>query len=187
MNSPYSDLAAHIFAAAPSAKEYEHADCRTSEESFRARRDAGAGEVTGAKALLLKVDLRGGDSCFVLLILPGFFKLDSKALKERFREHLPEAKKFRFASAQEMHDVARGMQPGCMPPYGRPIFPDIAKLFIDEAVLNEEQVGFNAARFDRSIVLSSKDYQATAHADGVFAFSEPPALVDAVVNAELSA
>lgn len=173
MDTPYAELVTYIFESAGSAQEYEHPECRTSEESFRARKDAGAGEVTGAKALLLKVDLRGGVPSYVLLVLPGFYKLDSKTLKEQFRQFLPEAKKFRFASADEMHDAARGMQPGCMPPYGKPIYPDIAKLFVDEAMLDEDRIGFNAARFDRSIVVSVADYLVSAQPDAVFSFSGP--------------
>lgn len=68
-----------------SFRELEHAATRTSEESAQARGEALS---IGAKALLLKID-----DAYKLLILPADRRLDSKAIKKRFR-----ARKVRFAT-----------------------------------------------------------------------------------------
>lgn len=73
-----------------------------------------------------------------------------------------------------MERVARGVQPGKMPPFGRPIFPDIAYTFVDEALLKHDKVGFNAAHFEKSIIMPTKDLLEIVPHDGVFACSTEP-------------
>lgn len=175
MATPHEDLVQYLRAHVPDLRTYEHPECRTSEESFRARAAAGAGWVIGAKAILMKVDLRGADAphTFALFVLPGNHRIDSRRLKTTLKEFLPEARAFRFATAEEMAEHARGMQPGTMPPFGRPLFPEIGPVFVAKALTEHAELGFNAARLDRSMVMRTADYVACARHSGVFEFSAP--------------
>src|SRR5437868_13360606 len=123
MASANEDLLSYLEANSTTVKLYEHRECRTSEESAQARAEAGAGMVTGAKAILIKIDVRGGGPQFFLLVLPGFSRVDSKRLRTELKDRVSGFRSFRFATSDEMAQVARGMQPGCMPPFGKPIFP----------------------------------------------------------------
>jgi prolyl-tRNA editing enzyme YbaK/EbsC (Cys-tRNA(Pro) deacylase) len=171
MSSPHDDLVSHIRSTTANAQELKHVECRTSEESARARAEGGAGYVTGAKAILMKLEVKGAKAIFALLVLPGFSKIDSKELKAKLKNLLPEVRSFRFARPEEMHEHARGMQPGCMPPFGRPLFPGISKVFVDSSICEHDKVGFNAARLDRSVVLPTSEYLKSVEHDGVFSFA----------------
>ncbi|MBL8031597.1 MAG: hypothetical protein JNK33_04725 [Candidatus Doudnabacteria bacterium] len=145
-----------------------HEVCRTSEESARVRKAAGMPDAIGAKALLCKLDWRGGTSEFITLVLPGTHTLDKTKLKTA----LPALKQFRFATPEELMSLA-GVVPGCMPPFGKHIFPDIGKLFVSSQIQNFERVAFNAAKLDTSIILLTTDYLRAATPDMVFDYSSP--------------
>ena len=152
---------------APSAKLFVHLASRTSEESMEARYQASGERATGAKALLVKMDMGDKPDAFAVIILPGFDKL-SKGLKQKLKVRVPGMRSFRFATPEEMEQKARGLQPGKMPPFGRPIFPDINFTFIDQALLNHKRIGFNAADFERSILMDTDDYLKIVIHDGIF-------------------
>jgi prolyl-tRNA editing enzyme YbaK/EbsC (Cys-tRNA(Pro) deacylase) len=181
MATPHDDLVRHLRAAFPGLRIYEHRESRTSEESFRARAAAGAGWVIGARAILMKVDLEGAVAphTFALFVLPGNHRIDSRQLKTALREFLPEARAHRLATTDEMAAHARGMQPGTMPPFGRPVFPEVGPVFVASALTEHGELGFNAARLDRSIVMRTADYLACARHRGVFAFTAPQETVAA--------
>jgi Ala-tRNA(Pro) deacylase len=146
---------------------FVHEDCRTSEESARVRKAAGMPDAIGAKAILCKVDFKTGSE-FVVFVLPGPHTIN----KQKLKAGLPELKQFRFATPDELMDIA-GVVPGCMPPFGSQIFPKVNKLYMSSAINNFERVAFNAAKLDTSIVLLKKDYLQSAKSDGVFDFSDP--------------
>jgi len=143
-----------------------HAECRTSEESAKARAEGGGGYVIGAKAILMKVERKTG-SFFDVFVLPGSNKIDSKVLKKK----LDNLKSFRFSTAEEMAEKTGGLVPGTMPPFAKPIFEDLGHLFIDSLLLEHELVGFNAACLTQSIVVSSQDYVRVATPAAIFPFS----------------
>jgi prolyl-tRNA editing enzyme YbaK/EbsC (Cys-tRNA(Pro) deacylase) len=161
-----------VMDGAPSAKLFEHPASKTSEESMEARHKASGERVTGAKALLIKIDVREQPDAFAVIVLPGFCKLDSKALKRELRERIPDVKNFRFANPDEMAAKARGIQPGKMPPFGRPLFPDVNFTFIDTGLLAHKRIGFNAADFESSIIMDMDDYLKIVTHDGIFACSD---------------
>jgi prolyl-tRNA editing enzyme YbaK/EbsC (Cys-tRNA(Pro) deacylase) len=167
----HEDVVAFISAGIPTAKLYEHPECRTSAESIEARYAASGLRVPGAKSLLMKLDVKDRDDVFAAIILPGFNKLDSKALKSELKTRVPGMQRMRFATPEEMFDIARGMQPGKMPPIGRPIFPKITYTFFDSALLDHELVGFNAAYFEKSFIVPTKELIALVPHDGVFTCS----------------
>jgi prolyl-tRNA editing enzyme YbaK/EbsC (Cys-tRNA(Pro) deacylase) len=165
------ELIAFITSNAPSAIVFSHPACKTSEESMEARFSASGEQVPGAKALLVKLDIRERPDTFAVLVLPGFNKLDSKVVKTQLRQHIEGLRDFRFATAEEMARVARGLQPGKMPPFGRPHFPDIVYTFIDETLLKYPRIGFSAADFEQSIIMDSTEYSNIVIHDGIFACS----------------
>jgi len=110
-------------------------------------------------------------SAFAVIILPGFSKLDSKVLKQELKVRVPGMHSFRFATPEEMDQTTRGMQPGKMPPFGRPIFPRIAYTFIDQALMDHARIGFNSADFERSIIMNTSEYVGIVVRDGMFACS----------------
>jgi len=129
-----------------------HEPSKTSEESRAVRASAGYPETEGAKALLTKFYFTEGD-VFATIVLPGSHTLD----KEKLLASIPGLKKIRFATPEEMGQLA-GVVPGCMPPFATPIFPDIPLLIIASALATFDRIGFNAAYLEKSIILSSTDY-----------------------------
>ena len=147
----------------------EHPPCRTSEESAKARAAAGGGAVCGAKAIVVKAKRKAGGSEFDVFVLPGSAKIISKLLLER----LPDIKEFRFALPTELAAQTGGLEAGMVPPFGQSVFEGIERLFVDEALLENEFVGFNAADLTRSIVVNTQDYIAAAKPNEIFTFSAP--------------
>ncbi len=164
----HEELVAFLREHAPSAKLFPHAASHTSEESMEARFKASGERVPGAKALLVKLDIRDQPDTFAVIVLPGFNKLDSKGVKQELRSRIEGLRDFRFATPEEMSCVARGLQPGKMPPFGRPFFPDIKYTFIDEELLKHPRIGFNAADFEHSAIIDSAEYAKLVEHDGVF-------------------
>jgi Ala-tRNA(Pro) deacylase len=106
-----------------------------------------------AKAMVLDLRGGGGGKRHVLAILPGNRKLDFNAVATLF-----EARKCGFASP----DTARaltGCVMGSVPPFS--LDPALA-LVVDQDLLANETLFFNAGRLDRSMELDTKDWLAVA-------------------------
>ena len=125
-----------------SFKEIHHGPTRTSEEAALAR---GVDLSLGGKALVLKID----DS-FRIFVLSASKKLDSGALKRYFK-----AKKIRFADKNELMSLT-GLVPGSVPPFGRPLIE--LELYVDQSIIDNEIIAFNAGSLTDSITMSIKDY-----------------------------
>ena len=135
-------------------RELHHEPTRTSEESARVR---GEELKNGGKAMLLKVDTR-----FMLFVLSAARRLDSSLVKARFK-----VKRLRFATADELMELT-GLVPGSVPPFGRPIFE--LDLFVDDSIMENERIAFNAGSLTDSIIMSVQDYARIIQAE-VFRFS----------------
>ena len=132
-----------------------HEPTFTSEESARAR---GEEVRIGGKALLIKTDDE-----FRLFVLSAARKLNAAAVKKHFG-----VKRIRFASSQELADRT-GLVPGSVPPFGRPILP--FDLYVDESIVTNDRIAFNAGSLTDSIILQTSDYMTVAKPT-VFSFSE---------------
>lgn len=137
---------AHLEAAGVPFEELEHAEVRTSAEAAAAR---GWPLERGAKALVFKVDGRFG-----VYVMSGSRSMHSRLV----RRHLG-ASRTRFATPEEL-DRLTGVEPGAVPPFGRPIFD--LPLYADPSVLEQERIGFTAGVRTRSILMSSADWQRVA-------------------------
>ncbi len=106
-----------------------------------------------AKAMVLDVRGGGGGKRHVLAILPGSRKLDFAAVAALF-----EARKCGFASPDTAQALT-GCVMGAVPPFA----PDPAiSIVVEEDLLSNETLFFNAGRLDRSMELDTKDWLAIA-------------------------
>ena len=139
-------------------RHLQHEPTPTSEDSARVR---GEPLKVGGKALVLKID-----EGFLLLVLSADRRLDSKRLRATLG-----ARKVRFATREELHELT-GLVPGSVPPFGRPLLP--LTLVVDESVLENERIAFNAGSLEESIIMSVEDWRACAQPSQVVAVTEPP-------------
>ena len=153
-NQVYTALCACLNKNNVPYREVQHQPTYTSEESSLAR---GEDLSIDGKALLIKVDDR-----FHLFVLSATRKCDSKRIKERFN-----AKKLRFATNEELFKFTE-LAPGSVPPFGHPILP--FDLFVDDSIVNNSKIAFNAGLLTTSIVMQVEDYLKIANAQ-VFSFS----------------
>ena len=106
-----------------------------------------------AKAMVLDVRGGGGGKRTVLAILPGNRKLDFDAVAALF-----EARKCGFASPQSAQALT-GCAMGAVPPFS--LNPDLS-VVVDEDLLANQTLFFNAGRLDRSMELDTRDWIAVA-------------------------
>lgn len=106
-----------------------------------------------AKAMVLDVRGGGGGRRHVLAILPGSRKLDFAAVASLF-----EARKCGFASPETAQELT-GCVMGSVPPFA--LDPALA-IVVDEDLLANETLFFNAGRLDRSMELDTQDWIAVA-------------------------
>lgn len=123
-------------------KKLHHKPTPTSEDAARERDED---VKIGGKAIVLKV----GDS-FKLFVLSGSRKLDSSAIRRHFN-----VTKIRFATQDELFELT-GLQPGAIPPIGKPILP--LDLYIDTSITENNQIAFNAGSLTDSIIMTVDDY-----------------------------
>lgn len=118
-----------------------HQPVFTSEEAAAVR---GVALSTGAKALICKVDDR-----FLMFVIPGDRKLDSKAVRQALGIHA-----LRFASREELSELT-GLPPGAVPPFGS-LFG--LPTYCDTRLGENERINFNAGDNSISISLRYEDY-----------------------------
>lgn len=99
---------------------------------------------SGAKALIVKAKHE-----FVMFVLPGDRKLDSKRIKAELGY-----KSFRFATPEEVEELT-GLQIGSIPPFGS-LFG--ITTYCDSALGDNERINFNAGTHTESINMSYQDY-----------------------------
>jgi len=107
-----------------------------------------------AKAMVLDVRGGGGGRRHVLAILPGSRKLDFNAVATLF-----EARKCGFASPDTAQELT-GCAMGAVPPFA--LNPALT-VVVDEDLLANDTLFFNAGRLDRSIELDTRDWLAAAN------------------------
>lgn len=106
-----------------------------------------------AKAMVLDVRGGGGGKRPVLAILPGSAKLDFNAVASLF-----EARKCGFASPETAQELT-GCVMGAVPPFA--LNPALS-IVVEEDLLANETLFFNAGRLDRSMELDTRDWIAVA-------------------------
>lgn len=103
----------------------------------------------GVKSLLLKAD----DS-FVLFVLPGIKRMDSKKIKV-----LLKTRDLRFATAIEVKNVLQCEIGSCFP-FGN-LIP--VSMYVDKSLLKSKIISFTPGIHTKSIRMRWKDYQKYVH------------------------
>ncbi len=106
-----------------------------------------------AKAMVLDVRGGGGGRRHVLAILPGSRKLDFAAVAALF-----EARKCGFATPETAQELT-GCVMGSVPPFA--LNPALA-IVVEQDLLANPTLFFNAGRLDRSMELDTRDWLAVA-------------------------
>ena len=140
--NPYTQLVELFSSNNVEYELIEHEPVYTSSEAANIR---GLGLKNGAKSLLLKIDDQ-----FMMFVLPGDQKLDSKKLKI-----LTGSKKIRFASPEEVEEIT-GTQIGAVYPFG-----EIAgvPMYVDIKLAENEIIAFNPGVHDKSIIMKWSEYK----------------------------
>ena len=135
----------------------EHAAVKTSEEAALTR---GTPLAIGGKSLLFKI---GKQPDFRLFVVSAALRTDNRPMRRFFG-----VQKLRFARREELLSLT-GLEPGCVPPFGRPLFD--LPLYVDAGIAAGEEIAFTAADHRVSIRMKMGDYLAVAKPEAVFAFS----------------
>lgn len=120
----------------------DHEPVFTSEQAAKIR---GTQMASGAKALVLKASGK-----FIMVVLPGDRRMDSKKFKSAHG-----IKDLRFATPQEVEQIADGVKVGAVHPLGN--IHGMA-VYVDKKLGENEKIVFNAGLHDRSIIMLYKDY-----------------------------
>lgn len=123
-------------------QEIDHAPAPTCEEAAIARNE----ELKfGGKTLLLK-----DKSDYRLFVISAAKQVDNKKVRKILR-----SQKLRFATRNELMDLI-GVESGALPPFGRDILP--YDLYIDESIVANDKICFNAGLLTKSFILDINDY-----------------------------
>jgi len=129
-------------------ESFEHGvTVRTSEQAAALRPNYTLSEA--AKALIVRLKIPHQGKLFVMAVLPGDKKFDSKKLKQAAG-----ASDLRFATETEVYELTSGVKPGGVPPFGN-LFGIAA--YADKGVFSNQKIIFNAGR-DVPIAMLSADY-----------------------------
>lgn len=142
MNNPYPHILKFLQDNNIDYELIEHEPVFTSKQAGQIR---GVSESQGAKSLLLKAD-----KDFLLVIIPGNRRLDSKKLKQ-----LLALKNLRFALPLEVVEVM-GCEIGSCYPFGNLI--DV-EMLVDTALSWNEYIFFNPGVHNKSIKMKWEDYK----------------------------
>lgn len=127
-----------------------HPPITGAEDAARAR---GTPLEIGGKSILLKADR------FVLVVLGGARRLDNPRLRRALG-----VSRYRFATTDELAAIT-GLSPGCVPPFGRPLFD--VDLLVDTALAETERIAFSLGDPTRSVVMGTADWLAAARPDAI--------------------
>lgn len=123
-------------------KYLEHGPAKTCEESALLRNEP---IEIGGKTILFK-----SKNTFNLFVLSASLAVDSKKVRKILGDQ-----KLRFASPEELMNLCQ-VEKGALPPFGEPIYP--FDLYIDESILKNTRIAFNAGDIHRSVILEMDDY-----------------------------
>lgn len=127
---------------------FEHQPVRTSEEAATTR--PGYALQQAAKAIIARVKESGKGKRFVMFVLPGDKRFDGEKIASQFG-----LLDIRFAQESEVGEITGGVLPGGVPPFGN-LFN--LEVYVDETLLKNEKIVFNAGDKSYSVAMKSADY-----------------------------
>ena len=113
----------------------------------------------GGKAILMKTDRLG----FCMLAIRASDAIDNRALR-----HGLGIRRYRFAHADELLERT-GLRPGCVPPFGRPVFD--VPLYVEHALAHGERIAFTPGTPHQSLVGPTADWLRAARPEAVLQFA----------------
>jgi Ala-tRNA(Pro) deacylase len=122
--------------------EVDHDPAPTCEASAKAR---GEEIKIGGKTILFK-----DNKDFRLFVLSAEKQVDSNRVRKILK-----SQRLRFATNEELKSLC-DVEKGALPPFGKDFYP--YDLFLDESVLKNEKIAFNAGVLTKSFVLKTDDY-----------------------------
>lgn len=128
---------------------FEHKEVRTSEEAAKTR--PGYALKQGAKAIIVRAKIRGGEKKFLMLVMPADQKFSNDKVKA-----LLGAKDIRFATEEEVAEITKGVKPGAVPPFGN-LFG--LEVITDSTLYDNEKIVFNAGERSFSVAMNAEDYK----------------------------
>lgn len=128
---------------------FTHEPVLTSEEAAKTR--PGYTLHQGAKAIIAKIQIKGGEEQFVMFVMPADLRLSTKKVKKALN-----LKGIRFASEDEISTLTNGVQRGAIPPFGN-LFS--MQIYADPQLFENEKIVFNAGDRRFSIAMKSDDYK----------------------------
>lgn len=150
-------IEAHLRARGLSYRRVDHPAVRTSEEAARVR---GTDLQIGGKSLVMKI---GDSDRFGVFAL----RADQRSHGRSIRKALG-VSRLRFATAAELLRLT-GLTPGCVPPFGRPIFD--LELYVDEALARQQEIAFTAGSHTCSLVMGTASWLDAAAPTDVLGFA----------------
>lgn len=126
----------------------EHEPIGTSVEVAKAR---GTSLEQGAKAMIVKVSVTKKSRLYYLAVFPSNLQLDRE--KVAMIANVT-SKKVGLAHKLKAAELA-GCEMNTVPPFS--FHPEL-KLLVDKKMTDVEEIAFNAASLDRSIILNTEDY-----------------------------
>ncbi|MCP4681104.1 MAG: hypothetical protein GY864_02080 [Desulfobacterales bacterium] len=123
-------------------QEIDHGPAVTCEQSAKAR---GCDQKIGGKSILLK-----DKQDYRLFVMSAALQVDSKKVRKILKSGW-----LRFATKEELREIA-GVEKGALPPFGRDILP--LDLYLDESILKNRKIAFNAGMVTKSFIMKVKDY-----------------------------
>ncbi len=123
-------------------REIDHGIATTCEDSARER---GADIRIGGKTLLFK-----DKKDFRLFVISAAKQVDSKKVRKILGSQY-----LRFATSVELEKLC-GVVSGALPPFGEGVYP--YDLFMDESILENDEIAFNAGILTKSFILQLEDY-----------------------------
>ncbi len=131
--------------------------------SLHAAELRGASLAIGGKSLLFKI---GKQPDFRLMVLSAARLTDNRLIRKHFG-----VQKLRFARPEELL-AHTGLRPGCVPPFGRPVFD--VPLYVDQELAEKAEIAFTPADHCISVRMAMAHYLEVSAPVDVFAFSRPP-------------
>ena len=151
-------IEAHLKEVGAAYQLLDHAHAKTSETVAAAR---GTPLNWGGKSLVFKLGKKDG---FAVFAVNAHRAINSKAI----RRHLG-VSRLRFARPEELMELT-GLTPGCVPPFGHPIFD--LPLYVDSYLPTQEDIAFSIGSHTTSVTMKTAAYLAAAKPVAIFDYSE---------------
>ena len=132
---------------------FEHEAVRTREEAARIR--PGYTIDQGAKALIARVKSIEKGKHFVMFVVPGSKKFDTKKIRANLG-----LSDIRFATEAEVGEITGGVLPGGVPPFGT-LFD--LPVYCEQSLFENQRIVFNAGDKRYSIAMRAHDYREIVH------------------------